>query len=58
VAYRWQQPEQALDLVFYSAEREPQAFRLLSLHYQLVPAKKATEEPPDTGKVQKSAKKR
>lgn len=58
VAYRWQQPEQALDLVFYSAEREPQAFRLLSLHYQLVPAKTAAEEPLDTGKVHKFKKKR
>lgn len=33
VGYRWQQPDQALDLVFYSAEREPLAFRLLSMRY-------------------------
>jgi hypothetical protein len=35
VGYRWQQPSQALDLVFYAAEREPLAFRLLSIHYKL-----------------------
>ena len=36
VGYRWQQPGQALDLVFYSAEREPLAFRLLSMHYKVL----------------------
>ena len=35
VGYRWQQPDQALDLVFYAAERDPLAFRLLSMHYKL-----------------------
>jgi hypothetical protein len=35
VGYRWQQPDQALDLVFYAAERDPLIFRLLSMHYKL-----------------------
>jgi len=35
VGYRWQQPDLALDLVFFAAEREPLAFRLLSMHYKL-----------------------
>ena len=35
VGYRWEQPGEALDLVYYSAEREPLAFRLLSMHYKL-----------------------
>ncbi len=35
VGYRWAQQSQALDLVFYSAERQPLAFRLLSLRYKL-----------------------
>jgi hypothetical protein len=34
VGYRWAQQSQALDLVFYSAEREPLAFRLVSLRYK------------------------
>lgn len=37
VGYRWAQPGQALDLVFYSAERQPLAFRLLSMRYQQTP---------------------
>ncbi len=37
VGYRWQQPKQALDLVFYSAERQPLAFRLLSMRYTPAP---------------------
>ena len=35
VGYRWQQPGQCVDLVFFSAEREPLNFRLLSLHYKV-----------------------
>ncbi len=35
VGYRWEHPGEALDLVYYSAEREPLAFRLLSMHYKL-----------------------
>jgi hypothetical protein len=35
VGYRWQQSGQALDLIFYSAERQPLAFRLLSMRYKL-----------------------
>jgi hypothetical protein len=34
VGYRWAQKNQALDLVFYSAERERLAFRLVSLRYK------------------------
>ncbi len=35
VGYRWQHPAQCLDLIFYSAERDPLAFRLLSMHYKV-----------------------
>jgi hypothetical protein len=34
LGYRWQGREQALDLMFYAAEREPLFFRLLSMHYK------------------------
>jgi hypothetical protein len=34
VGYRWAQKNQVIDLVFYSAEREPLAFRLVSLRYK------------------------
>lgn len=34
LGYRWQGHDEALDLVFYAAEREPLAFRLLSMHYK------------------------
>jgi hypothetical protein len=34
LGYRWQGHDQALDLMFYAAEREPLAFRLLSMHYK------------------------
>jgi hypothetical protein len=35
VAYRWEQPQHALDLVFFAAERDKQVFRALSMHYKL-----------------------
>jgi len=34
LGYRWQSHDQALDLMFYAAEHEPLAFRLLSMHYK------------------------
>lgn len=51
VGYRWQQPDQALDLVFYGAERKPLAFRLLSMHYRVLHPVAAAAPPGAGGKL-------